>query len=236
MAVRFRPPLAATLAAGAAIAATIALGLWQLQRAEHKSAIIEAEQAAASQPPIHLGAAAADPQDLENRRVEARGRFEPRGLVLLDNRVRHGQSGYEVIMPLKLARSDMHVLVNRGWVRAPGDRSELPALATPEDEVRVVGLAIVPGRRIYELSSETPQGPVWQNLTVERYRARMPYAIHPIMIRQSNDLDDGLLREWPTVERSVNVHRSYAVQWFAMAALIAILYLYYSFRRVATNR
>jgi surfeit locus 1 family protein len=130
----------------------------------------------------------------------------------------------------------MHVLVNRGWVRAPSDRSELPRIATPGDDVRVVGLAVVPGQRIYELSSEPPQGPVWQNLSVERYRARMPYAVQPIMIRQSNDLGDGLVREWPTVERSINVHRSYAVQWFAMAALIAFIYLYYSLRRVATNR
>lgn len=236
MAVHFRPRLAATLAACAAIAATLALGRWQLERADYKAALMQAERAAASQPPVRLGPAAADAQSLENRQVEAYGRFEPRGLVLLDNRVRNGQAGYEVIMPLRLGESGMHVLVNRGWVRAPGDRSERPALGTPEGEVHVVGLAVVPGRRIYELSSEPPPGPVWQNVSVERYRARMPYAIQAIMIRQTNDLGDGLLREWPTVERSVNVHRSYAVQWFAMAAVIAVVYLYFSLRRVPPNR
>ena len=102
--------------------------------------------------------------------------------------------------------------------------------------MQVVGLAVVPGRRIYELSSAPPDGPVWQNLTLERYRDRMPYPIQPIVIRQSNDLGDGLLREWQSLERGINVHRSYALQWFAMAALIAIVYLYYSLRRVAADR
>ena len=236
MAVRFQLRLWSTLAAFAGIATTVALGYWQLGRAEQKHAIVAAEQAASAQAPIHLGPAPVDAERLENRQVEARGRFEARGLVLLDNRVRHGKPGYEVIMPLRLGDRDQYVLVNRGWVVAPTERSVLPTFATPAGEVQVVGLAVVPGQRIYELSSEPPDGPVWQNLTLERYRDRMPYPIQPIVIRQSNDLGDGLLREWPSLERGIKVHRSYALQWFAMAALIAIVYLYYCLRRVPADR
>jgi surfeit locus 1 family protein len=236
MAVRFRPRLWLTLAACAGVAATVALGFWQLGRAEQKSAVVAAEQAAAEQPPTQLSAASIDARSLENRRVEAHGRFETRGLVLLDNRVRHGKPGYEVIMPLELGDRDLYVLVNRGWVPAPAQRNTLPTFATPAGKVQVVGLAVVPGRRIYELSAEPAQGAVWQNLTIERYRDRMPYPIQPIMIRQSNDLQDGLVREWPSLERSIDVHRSYALQWFAMAALIAIVYVYYSLRRVPADR
>jgi surfeit locus 1 family protein len=232
MAMRFRPRLWSTLAACAGIAATVSLGYWQLGRAEQKRALLAAEQLAASQPPVHIGADPVAADSVEGRKVEAEGRFEPRGLVLLDNRVREGQPGYEVIMPLELSRA-RYVLVNRGWIRAPADRAQLPAIVTPAGAVHVEGLAVVPGRRIFELSQQVPTGAVWQNLTIARYRERMPYPIQPVMIRQSNEVSDGLSRQWPTVERGIGVNQGYALQWFGMAVLIALIYLYYAFDRVA---
>jgi surfeit locus 1 family protein len=126
----------------------------------------------------------------------------------------------------------MHVLVNRGWVRGSGDRSQLPRVVTPPGVVHVLGLAVVPGKHIYELSQERAEGPVWQSLSLERYLAHKAYALQPITIQQSNDTGDGLVREWPTSTRSINVHRSYAVQWFAFALLIAAAYVGFALRRV----
>ena len=232
---RFKPSLWSTLAAAAGIAAAIGLGYWQVGRAHEKAALMSAREAAAKQAPIHLGQAAVETAAVEEHRVEARGRFDARGLVLLDNRVRAGRAGYEVIMPLKLDGGEMHVLVDRGWVQGTGDRARLPRIDTPAGEVRVEGLAVVPGRRTYELSSDQIEGRVWQNLTLERYRAHRDYALQPIMIQQSNDTGDGLVREWPSPARSINVHRSYAVQWFALAALIAIIYIWFGLRRDAAK-
>lgn len=228
---RFHPSLWSTLAAATGIAATVALGFWQLGRAQEKAEAMAAREAALREPPVHLGQTPIEVASVEGRRVEARGRFDVRGMVLLDNRVRNGQAGYEVVMPLEIEGGGMHVLVNRGWVRGSGDRSRLPEVATPAGVIRVVGLAVVPGRRIFELADTAPQGPVWQNLTLERYRAHSGYALQPVMIQQANDTGDRLLREWPTAARSIDVHRSYAVQWFAMAVLIAALYLGFAFRR-----
>jgi surfeit locus 1 family protein len=228
---RFNPSLWSTLAAAAGIAATIALGYWQLGRAHEKSGLMIAREAALKQPPIHLGQVPVDAAAVEEHPVEARGRFDARGMVLLDNRVRSGLAGYEVIMPLGLEGGATHVLVNRGWVPGTGDRARLPEIDTPAGEVRIEGLAVVPGRRIYELSDDRIEGRVWQNLTLERYRAHTGYALQPIMIQQTNDIGDGLVREWPTPARSINVHRSYAFQWFALAGAIARAYIGFAFRR-----
>lgn len=233
---RFKPSLWSTLAAAAGVAVTVALGLWQLGRAEEKSALMAAREAALREAPIHLGQTQVALAAVEGRRVEARGHFDARGLILLDNRVRHGQAGYEVVMPLRIEGGTMHVLVNRGWVRGNADRTRLPEVNTPANEVRVVGLAVVPGRRVFELSDATVQGPVWQNLDFERYRAHTGYALQPVMIQQTNDTGDGLVREWPTPARSIDVHRSYAVQWFALAILIAVVYLWFAFRREPAQR
>jgi surfeit locus 1 family protein len=233
---RFNPSVWSTLAAAVGVSITIGLGYWQVGRAQQKAELMMSRDAAARQPPIHLGQTQVEAASVEERQVEARGRFDPRGMVLLDNRVRHGQAGYEVIMPLALEDGPTHVLVNRGWVRGTGDRTQLPRIETPPGPVRIEGLAVVPGRKIYELSSEPAEGPVWQNLTLERYRARKSYSLQPIVIQQSNDTGDGLVRDWPTPTRSIDVHRSYAVQWFALAALIAIAYVWFGLRRVPPER
>ncbi|MPZ43908.1 MAG: SURF1 family protein [Betaproteobacteria bacterium] len=233
---RFNPSLWSTLAAVAGVAATIGLGYWQLGRAQEKSELLVAREAAAQQPPVQLGQARVDAASVEERQVEARGRFVTRGMVLLDNRVRSGFAGYEVIMPLALTGGEMHVLVNRGWVRGTGDRARLPEIDTPAGEVLVAGLAVVPGRKIYELSDDRVEGQVWQNLTLERYRAHTGYALQPIMIQQTNDTGDGLAREWPTPARSINVHRGYAFQWFAFAVLIAVAYVWFALRRDPAKR
>lgn len=233
---RFNPSLWSTLAAAAGIAATIGLGQWQLGRAQQKAELLAAREAALREAPIHLGQAPLPVDSIEDRRVEARGRFDPRGMVFLDNRVRNGRPGYEVVMPLRIEGGDMHVLVNRGWVAADADRTRLPRIRTPEHEVSVTGIAVVPGRKVFELSDETIQGRVWQNLSLERYRARMDYKLHPVMIQQTSEADDGLLREWPTPRRSIDVHRSYALQWFSFAALIAALYVYFGLRRDSPSR
>ena len=189
----------------------------------------------AAEPAIQIGADPLAAQALEHRSVEARGHFEAQGLVLLDNRIRGGRVGYEVVMPLRVAGSNVHVLVNRGWVSGTGDRRKLPPVPTPPGEVRVTGLAVIPGRKAYELSAQTIEGAVWQNITIERYRAQMRYHIHPIVIRQTNDLGDGLVRDWAVSAREINVHRSYAFQWFSLALLILLMYLFFSLRRVPKN-
>jgi len=57
----------------------------------------------------------------------------------------------------------------------------------------------------------------------------------PIMIEQASELGDGLLREWPAPDRGADTNRSYAVQWFALAGLIAAIYVALSFRRDAAH-
>jgi surfeit locus 1 family protein len=211
--------------------AMIALGLWQLDRAQQKQGHADAYERVARAPSVRLSQETTRVESLELRQVEAYGRFEPHAMIWLDNRVRRGVVGYEVIMPLRIAESQLRVLVNRGWIAGTGQRQRLPELVTPSEELLVSGRAVVPGKRIFELGPDPAEGSVWQNLTIERYRARMKLGVLPIMIEQTNDVGDGLVRDWPAPDRGVDTHRGYALQWFAFAALIAVIYVALSFRR-----
>lgn len=222
---QFKPSLWPTLAAVAGIALTLALGNWQFGRGNQKTALAERILSANSGAPIVLPAAEIKSEDVLWRRVEVHGRFEPKYTVFLDNRVSNGVVGYHVVMPLRIADSERYVLVNRGWIAGTDSRSQLPQLATPLQEVTVKGLATVPSKRFLELSTKVAEGNVWQNLTLDRYRAAVPIAIQPIVIEQENDTGDGLRREWSEPDMGIQMHYGYAFQWFALAAVILIFYL-----------
>jgi surfeit locus 1 family protein len=227
------PSLWPTLAAVAGMALTLALGQWQLSRGNEKAALAQHIHAANRDAPIALPAAAIKAEDVAWRRVEARGRFEPKYAVFIDNRVLNGAVGYHVLMPLRIGDSERYVLVNRGWVAGTSTRSQLPQVTTPSEVVSVAGLATLPSKRYLELSSAVTDGKVWQNLTLERYRAAAPIAIQPIVIQQENDIGDGLKREWGAPDLGVERHYGYAFQWFALAAAILIFYLFSLFRKRA---
>lgn len=222
---RFKPSLWPTLAAVAGIALTLALGNWQLNRGNEKSALAERIKSANRDALIALPSDALRAEEIAWRRVEVRGRFEPKYAVFIDNRVLHGVVGYHVVMPLKIGDSERYVLVNRGWTAGTNTRSTLPRIATPYEAVTIVGLATVPSKRYLELSTQVAEGNVWQNLTLERYRAAVSIHIQPVVLQQENDVGDGLKREWGAADLGVEKHYAYAFQWFALAATILIFYV-----------
>ncbi len=232
---RFQPSLWLTLVAVAGIALTLALGTWQLNRGNEKARLAEQIKSARRDALIALPAAAIKAEDVAWRRVEVRGRFEPKYAVFIDNRVLHGVVGYHVVMPLKIGAAERYVLVNRGWVAGTNSRSTLPQIATPSQAVTIVGLATVPSQRYLELSAQVAEGNVWQNLTLERYREAAPIAIQPVVIQQENDLGDGLKREWGAPDLGIEKHYGYAFQWFALAAAILIFYLVVHVRKRAQS-
>ena len=225
-----RPRWLPLLAAIVVALLTAAAGIWQLDRARQKELLQRAYQRAESDAPIRLTPARVSVEDMRLRRVVVEGEFVPDAMVLLDNRIRSGVAGYEVLMPLKIEGSSMHVLVNRGWVAAGARRSVLPDISTPGSAIRLTGMAMVPGRFI-ELATVDDGARVWQNLTIERFIARSGLALQPLVVQQDNDLGDGLLRTWARPDFGIDKHYGYAGQWFLFCALTLFLYLFFHVKR-----
>ncbi|HYC49005.1 MAG TPA: SURF1 family protein [Burkholderiales bacterium] len=221
-------PLVATLAG---IGVAVALGTWQLGRAQEKRELKAHVDALAAQPPIRVPGVELAAAEVELRPVEARGVFDPRHTVYIDNRIHRGVPGYHVVTPLRIEGSDRHVLVNRGWIAAAAQRSRLPEVPTPSATVAVSGIAVIPRKRTLELSDQVMEGRVWQNLTIERYRSARPLAVQPFVIRQATPLADGLVREWPAPDLGIEKHYGYAFQWFALAAALLVFYAATRYRR-----
>ncbi len=230
---RFRPAFLPGVAALAGMALTVSLGNWQTHRAEEKIALARDLDDAARHAVLALPSQPVDAHDYEFRRVSVRGEYSPKFTILLDNKVLNGRVGYQVLTPLRIAGGDTYALVNRGWVDAGLRREVLPQVRTPIGTGSVEGIAVVPSSRIFELDAKTEEGIVWQNLVLARYAKWSGLKLQPIVLQQTSDAADGLVRAWRRPDTGVNMHRGYAFQWYALAATILITYVALSFKRTA---
>lgn len=212
--------------------AFVSLGNWQSRRADEKRSLGLALEQALKSPPVELSAGPLEAAPLIHHRVAARGRFVGERTVLLDNKLRRGQPGYEVVTPLKLGPSSWHVLVNRGWIAAPRSRESLPKVRTPLEEVRVEGIALERVPHVLQAGDPAP-GPLRQNLDIGAFAAEAGLSLEPFVIEQHSQIDDGLLRDWPRADLGLEKHESYALQWYSLAGLAIVLGALFSFRRVA---
>ena len=225
-----RPRAWPLLLGAAACAGAIALGNWQARRADEKRALGAQLDAALKAPPLDL-APASPARDYALKHVRARGAFVAAHTVFLDNRLRHGRPGFEVVTPLRLAGSDAHVMVDRGWMPSGPDRQAVPSVPTPAGEVQVDGLGVA--RLPHALEAGAPSnGPVRQNLDLDAFAAQTGLRLVPVVIEQRSSAHDGLVREWPRPDVGIEKHESYSLQWYSLAALSAILGAVFAFRRV----
>jgi surfeit locus 1 family protein len=201
-------------------AAFVRLGFWQLGRLEERRAANRAAAAARAEPTRELGVGPDwTAEELSERWVEARGRFDHGHEVVIRGQAFQGTPGVLVVTPLRLSDGDSAVLVLRGFVpAADAVRADLAGLREP-GIVRVRGLAAPiasgGGQPLVHAGRTT-----WARLDLAALRERLPYPVLPVLVRQSPDSAvPGLPRRLPVPALSDGPHLSYAVQWFAFAAM-----------------
>jgi len=215
----------------AMIALTLFLANWQLDRADQKRALQARYDLMQRDPAVTLASKQTDSARLLYQKVSLHGRFDFAHQIYIDNKLYKGRAGYYVITPFRDDNSGSYVLVNRGWL-AVGNRAIPPQAQQLPGEVRIEGIVTNPNSRFLELSAATVQGRVWENLHFKRYAATLPYAVPAVLVEQINDTQDGLVRVWDRPDAGAAMHMGYAVQWFAIATAILIIYLVLNVKRI----
>lgn len=227
-ALRFHPDWKTTLLAASLLPVLIALGCWQLSRAEEK-----AQQAADWQMRM-AGVERRVRGTLEPmpryQRLVAQGKYDNAHSFLLDNRMRDGHFGYEVVTPLHLVGADEgdHVLlVSRGWLAGDPARRGLPVVAAVTGPVTVHGYAYDPQPGLVEALAENEV--VWpvvaQWVDMEAFSSLLGQPLQPYVLRLSADSAGAFRTDWPLANLQPEQHIAYAVQWFAMAGMLVIAWL-----------
>lgn len=224
------------MTAAGLIVLTAWLGHWQASRATEKDMVETRQGSQRDADELELAGDVADANALDGRRIVARGEFVAAGTVYWDNRFVGKVAGMAVVTPLRIAGSQRVLLVDRGIVIPGADRSKLPAIATPAGPVVVRGRAYIAPRRTLELSESADEGKLWQNLTPDKFTARTGIATHGFVLRLGLEgaPADGLKRA-PDIEPGASAgmtaskHRGYAFQWYSLSALVAVLFVFFTF-------
>lgn len=214
------------------MAVTAGLGRWQLARAAEKEAVLAAEQAAETLPPVDAQALMAARTQAElgalaQRKVALTGRWVSERTVFLDNRTMGQRSGFYVATPLRLDGGGADVLVLRGWVpRNFENRLALPRVDTPAGEVRVSGRVLTHVPSLFALGPESP-GPIRQNIDLPAYARETGLPLLAAVVQQTGGPGEGLERDWPLLVSGAGTNYSYAFQWFSLCALIGGLFIWF---------
>ena len=223
-----------TLATALLLPTLLSLGFWQLDRAEEKAVLIERLEARRTLPAITPQSAIRLPQDeLADRQVVMDAHFSPSRYVLLDNRLRGGKFGYEVVAFAEV--DQLAVALNLGWIQGDPARQALPDITLPEGVHTVSGRIYQPSGDAFMLG-ENPlpaQLPgVVQQLTLSTWRdelgVRLDQSIFPLEIRADEFEVVAFDATWAIVNQTPAKHQGYALQWFTMAVALGLAFIFRS--------
>ena len=116
------------------------------------------------------------------------GQFVQSYPLYLNNRPQDGRAGFYLLMPMKIAGSDMHVLVARGWLpRNAAEAAKLPPYATPAGTVTIDGIVKTSVGHIMQLGTPEPvrPGAIVQNIDPAQFAAASGLALQPFFIEQA---------------------------------------------------
>ncbi|MBB5014661.1 SURF1 family cytochrome oxidase biogenesis protein [Rehaibacterium terrae] len=213
----------------------VALGRWQWARALEKEALLAAQAQALAEPvPLPLARALAD-GDGGLRWVEGEGVFVDAPAILLDNQQRGGRVGVKAYRLFRPLDGDHEVLVDLGWLPLPPDRA-LPAIARPEGVQRVRGLLAPPpaiGLRLATAGVQADGTRLLLYLDTTELANELQRPLATRVLRLDPALPLGYARDLDLLPNTLppEKHRGYALQWWGLAAAVAVIALLLGVRR-----
>jgi surfeit locus 1 family protein len=233
----FAPRPFTTLLTLALIVLLISLGRWQLRRADEKRALFDSFAAGTDATQlIELGT----PAVKRYQHVAAAGHYDETRQVLIDNMMNAERAGYFVITPFALTGGGW-VLINRGWVPLGNSRAERPVIPVAGDARTVRGRADHMPSPGIQMGTKAPLAPPYPVVAAFPSRAEIAALLHESSWTAATDLvlldpaePDGYVRHWSAPGFPPMRHIGYAVQWFALALTLAVIYVVTNLRRGGT--
>jgi surfeit locus 1 family protein len=218
---RLFPPLAAT----GLIALFVSLGVWQLDRAAGKNRV-----QALFENDAPFTRLTGDMPVTEFQNIDTSGHYLGNRQVLIDRIFMDGRSGYYAITAFRYADSEPLLIVNRGWIARPGSNESDPDIsvgsASRSIRGRVGHLPRVGIRSADAFAGEESWPKTATYPTLDELSAEMGEELLPFVLLLDPDANDGFVRRWQPRDRGPMMHYGYALQWFAMAAAVAGIFIW----------
>ena len=210
------------------------LGTWQLERSSERRAELDAFANARAEPPV--AGLHPIPAGGDYLRVRVTGRYRNDRQILLDNMTYEGSRGYHVLTPLQTAEGV--VLVNRGFVAGPANRSQLPDIAVGAQQREVTAMAAPYFQRGVRLENASA-GDSWPRRlvypTAGELRELLGAGLPDYQLLLDSAQPDGHVRVWRPYGLAPERHLAYAVQWYGLAAAAVGIWLAITLKRRRTR-
>lgn len=237
---KFTPQLAPTIFWLFFFVLFIYLGIWQIHRYHYKNKLIAMYQAALIAQPvsIHTVNTAHPPLFLH---ITATGIFLNGKTMLIDHQANDDQIGYDVITPFQPIHSHQILLVNRGWIsvgsvgaiQTHNLNSKAAILKPIHSQQTITGYIKLPeytftiGPNIIR-PNDSPL--VIQKIDLHELDRLEHWQLYPFVVRLDPKDPHGFVRNWQLFNIVPQRHMAYAIQWFAMALVLAIAYIFFSYK------
>lgn len=219
------------------LALLLNLGVWQLNRADEKQALLAQQTQSMMEAPIKISAATVDnPDSLRYRKATVAGHYDTRQQFLLDNQIIKGKAGYFVLTPFIVEVGKKAVLVNRGWIAANPDRRVLPDVRIEHPQNMLNGrINHFPSVGIKLAGAGVPSSTspaLVQIVDTQQLAKKLGYPLFSFQLELDANMAEGYTRQWVTTTPMLpQQHFGYAVQWFGLALALTFLFFWHSSKK-----
>lgn len=210
-------------------AAFIALGNWQLDRAEEKRNSFAEFERRGNLSAVDLNRTSTiDAVTLPGYQAVVIGHYLGT-TILLDNQMYQGRAGYLVYSVFEIDGRNQRLLINRGWVNAGENRAQTPAFDTSTVNQQLQGRLIQPPAGGLQLKGsgliEQMSTDIWrvQRIDFNSLGDDAGRVFLPITLRLDTPTSEGFVQDLTPPGIDESRHLGYAFQWFALAATVVIV-------------
>ena len=205
----------------------LVLGFWQLQRMQWKTDLIEIRKENYANEVVTLSSALSSIETHSWKKVFVNGRYDHNKEIFLWS-IREGMPGWQVLTPLiPKERTDLRLLIDRGWIPKELKDSSLRAEGQINDQVTVSGYIrndldyqgpFTPVNDIHDNTWYFVDYPEIESL----YNIEL---VRSVLIADSTPNPGG----WPLGDSELpklnNNHLNYAITWFCLALAAIFIWI-----------
>ena len=169
------------------------------------------------------------------QRIRATGQYDGDHQVLLENIIVGTRRGVYVITPLAGLEDEPVLLVNRGFIERPPTGSlDVTLLEVPDTRITVRGRVGSLPQAGMKMGDSFISGSGWPKPAVYPsfggVAAELGREVQPFVLLMDAEEQYGFRREWAPSGFGPGKHFGYALQWFAMGAVLSAL-LVWNYRK-----
>ena len=219
----------------------VCLGFWQLQRYHWKKELIRDYTTRIQKAPLSLNQLQWPRERLLYYRVQISGDIGQKPNLYWQNRYYQDRYGYHVLTPLWVASTHKYLLVDRGFISTLPKVNKIDPL---KGEQTITGIIYYPDKAGFILGSAYSRNAAGQmlvqTLNFSAIAQTLKASVYPFILYVQSPLEADKGYSWPLSEQKIaqnnrqelsffgtitlpSRHLGYAVQWFAMALVLAIL-------------